>query len=52
MNVIFYQIVLMVFAILFILMGCGERKTVNRIIDSAIGLIMFIMLMATFFWKL
>lgn len=52
MHVLFYQIMLFIFAFLFIVAGFGEKKQSNRYIDNIMAFLMLLLLFATFTWRL
>ena len=52
MNILFYQILLVVFAALFTIASFGESKQSSRYADHIMTLAMMVLLFATFTWRL
>ena len=51
MSILFYQILLVIFAALFTVASFGERKQTNRYADHIMTFVMLILLFATFVWR-
>lgn len=52
MNILFYQILLVVFAALFTIASFGESKQSSRYADHIMTFAMMVLLFATFTWRL
>jgi hypothetical protein len=52
MNILFYQFLLVIFAVLFLVAGFGENIKLNRYADHFFFVILLMLLFATFTWHL
>ena len=52
MSILFYQIMLLLFAALFLIAGFGEKIQSNRYADHILTVVLLVLLFATFTWHL
>lgn len=52
MSILFYQILLVIFAALFIVASFGEKRQENRYADCIMAFLLLVLLFATFVWRL